>query len=216
MSLSSYVPTTTDQKILLQNLQKIYIAKKNSNIINQADSIALSLTNKYKELIKYNLERCQNDSNQTLQYEALLSDSLYFTNYQDSIREIEFYRLNNLLANENMNLNYDLYFITNITLQKPTGQDIGGFHNPGSIGGIQTQYTSTDPYETREILTAHEMGHWLGLSHTFKILSLSNEVQSLHGKCFYVTGYEKQTDSNFMDYFIDRKTWFKFQMEEVK
>lgn len=110
----------------------------------------------------------------------------------------------------------EVYFITNITLQKPTGQDIGGFHNPGSIGGIQTQYTSTDPYETREILTAHEMGHWLGLSHTFKILSLSNEVQSLHGKCFYVTGYEKQTDSNFMDYFIDRKTWFKFQMEEVK
>lgn len=105
----------------------------------------------------------------------------------------------------------DYYFITNLDRG-----DVGGFHLTGDAGGVQTLWKGSAVGETQEEVTAHELGHWQGLPHTFRVFSIRGEVQTIPAPFPWVTENEKGTNDNFMDYGVRRKTWFKFQMLNLK
>ncbi len=98
----------------------------------------------------------------------------------------------------------DYFYITNLERPGSTPDShIGGFHWPGSPGGVQVKYIATQYNESAEELTAHELGHWLGLPHTFEknthVLVIVEPVQG-------------GTKDNFMDYDVKRKKWLKIQL----
>jgi len=98
----------------------------------------------------------------------------------------------------------DYYFLTNLDRGS-----VGGFHNLGEAGGIQTRWKGSDYGETQEEITAHEFGHWLGLMHTFPKEDGSADPGQI------IIGPVAKTRGNFMDYNIRRKSWFKFQFLKV-
>jgi hypothetical protein len=98
----------------------------------------------------------------------------------------------------------DYFYITNLErLGSTPGTHLGGFHWPGSPGGVQVKYIATQYNESAEELTAHELGHWLGLPHTFeKNTHVTLIVEPTQGG----------TKDNFMDYNVKRKKWLKIQL----
>lgn len=104
----------------------------------------------------------------------------------------------------------DTYFITNIDIG-----ELGGFHRTGDAGGVQLKWNGSSSGETQEEVTAHELGHWQGFPHTFRVLSTTNKEQNIKPPFIWVTENEKGTNDNFMDYDVRRKTWFKFQLLEI-
>ena len=108
--------------------------------------------------------------------------------------------------------NYDYFYITDIDREK-----LGGFHNPGTIGGVQVKYKDSKFNETKEELTAHEFGHWLGLPHVFEDNSNYPESKVIRFTKNKPSDSENgQSTNNFMDYNIQRKSWFKNQLINVK
>jgi hypothetical protein len=105
----------------------------------------------------------------------------------------------------------DYYFITNID-----NDSVGGGHNRSKAGGIQVKWKGSGYGETQEEVTAHELGHWQGLPHTFRVHSKTKEVQKIDPPCIWVTQNEGKTIDNFMDYNVRRKSWFKFQLLNLK
>jgi len=105
----------------------------------------------------------------------------------------------------------DYYFITNLDRG-----DVGGFHQTGDAGGVQTLWKGSAIGETQEEVTAHELGHWQGLPHTFRVFSATGDVQTIPAPFLWVTENEKGTRDNFMDYSVIRKTWFKFHLLNIK
>jgi len=105
----------------------------------------------------------------------------------------------------------DYYFITNFDRG-----DVGGFHQTGDAGGVQTLWKGSAIGETQEEVTAHELGHWQGLPHTFRAFSATGDVQTIPAPFLWVTENEKGTRDNFMDYSVIRKTWFKFHLLNIK
>jgi uncharacterized protein (UPF0147 family) len=96
----------------------------------------------------------------------------------------------------------DFYFVTNIEQKMPgTENYLGGAHLNGSPGGLQVKNKS-EKNETDEELAAHEFGHWIGLPHTFESNPNIPLINTTHGA----------TKSNFMDYNVNRKTWFKVHL----
>ncbi|MRJ11275.1 hypothetical protein EDL98_09335 [Ornithobacterium rhinotracheale] len=126
-------------------------------------------------------------------------DSL-LTNYKNTSKEgaelltllkQEYQKENTIIDGE------DYFFIINRSVTLPDGGELGGFHYTGNEGGVLFKYK--DPADDA---TAHEMGHWLGLEHTWKEGTPIKIPQS-------------QTQNNFMDYNIKRKFWFEYQMKKV-
>jgi len=104
----------------------------------------------------------------------------------------------------------DIYLITNLERG-----DTGGFHGVGVRGGLQLKCNRSAIGETPEELTAHELGHWLGLPHTFRVNSVTGKVQDFPKGFTWITEKEGETWDNFMDYNVRRKTWFRFQLLHV-
>jgi len=98
----------------------------------------------------------------------------------------------------------DYFYITNMVRSGPTqGSYLAGFHNLNRPGGVQVKYISTSYNESAEELTAHELGHWLGLPHTFeKNTQVPVIVEPVQGS----------TKDNFMDYNVKRKKWLQIQL----
>ncbi|WKS95935.1 hypothetical protein [Riemerella columbina] len=126
-------------------------------------------------------------------------DSL-LTNYKNTSKEgaelltllkQEYQKENTIIDGE------DYFFIINRSVTLPDGGELGGFHYTGNEGGVLFKYK--DPADDA---TAHEMGHWLGLEHTWKEGTPIKIPQS-------------QTQNNFMDYNIKRKSWFEYQMKKA-
>jgi len=97
----------------------------------------------------------------------------------------------------------DYFYITSLERQGTIpGTHLGGFHWPGSPGGVQVKIP-TSYTESAEELTAHELGHWLGLPHTFERNSYVPII---------VEPVKGSTKNNFMDYNVKRKKWFQIQL----
>ncbi|OWP74099.1 zinc metalloprotease, partial [Flavobacterium oreochromis] len=111
----------------------------------------------------------------------------------------------------------DYYFVTDIEKAKTTNEDgsagsyLGGAHWIGSNGGIHLK-TKSPIGETQIELAAHEFGHWIGLPHTFE--EKDNYGNVIKKTLPFITIHNSQGESkfNFMDYQVNRKTWFKIQL----
>lgn len=117
-----------------------------------------------------------------------------------------FYQLLNRRYNERdlaaFSSTRDFYFVTNIEQRMPgTENYLGGAHLNGSPGGLQVKNKS-ERNETDAELAAHEFGHWIGLPHTFENNINIPLINTTHGA----------TKNNFMDYNVNRKTWFKVHL----
>jgi hypothetical protein len=97
----------------------------------------------------------------------------------------------------------DFYFITNLDRGGSPGA-----HLTGDAGGFQAKWLGSPYNETQEEITAHEFGHWQGLPHTFEINR--NATFNL------IVAPKGSTKSNFMDYNIQRRNWFKIQLLNLK
>lgn len=107
----------------------------------------------------------------------------------------------------------DYFYITNLERPGSTpGTHLGGFHWPGRPGGVQVKYIVGNYNESAEELTAHELGHWLGLPHTFKKIRKTGQIQNITQPFIPITEYEGETKDNFMDYNVRRKKWLKIQL----
>ena len=93
--------------------------------------------------------------------------------------------------------NTDVFFILNKNIFLSDDNELGGYHYIGKIGGVLFNHDSS-PHEN----IAHELGHWLGLEHTWK----EGTPETIP---------KGQTQNNFMDYFIKRKSWFEFQLNKI-
>ena len=93
--------------------------------------------------------------------------------------------------------NTDIFFILNKNISLSDDNELGGYHYIGGIGGVLFNHDSS-PHEN----IAHELGHWLGLEHTWKEGTPKTIPKG-------------QTQNNFMDYFIKRKSWFEFQLNKI-
>ena len=93
--------------------------------------------------------------------------------------------------------NTDIFFILNKNIFLSDDNELGGYHYIGKIGGVLFNHDSS-PHEN----IAHELGHWLGLEHTWK----EGTPETIP---------KGQTQNNFMDYFIKRKSWFEFQLNKI-
>ncbi|MBP5369522.1 MAG: hypothetical protein J6Z01_13835, partial [Bacteroidales bacterium] len=117
----------------------------------------------------------------------------------------------------------DYYFITNICMKQ---ENLGGTvtftpgcHTTGDPGGVQfvipkesgNRDINTASYETPEKVTAHEMGHYVGLHHPHGIFFKDTKMTCIK----HDTNGKDQTDGNFMDYYIQRRTWFKYQLQII-
>jgi hypothetical protein len=111
---------------------------------------------------------------------------------------------NNKVKMDNNN-SHDYYCITNLDITMPDGKKLGGAHWKGKRGGYSVKNYSTIG-ETNEELIAHELGHWLGLPHTFES----------DNKMPVINSNEGGTNHNFMDYNIRRKRWYKIQLINIK
>ncbi len=110
-------------------------------------------------------------------------------------------------------INDDYFYITNLERPGPTPDTkLGGFHWTKSPGGVQVKYTVSSYNESAEEMTAHELGHWLGLPHTFKKLRATGQVERINPPFIPITEYEGETNNNFMDYNVRRKKWLKIQL----
>ena len=93
--------------------------------------------------------------------------------------------------------NTDIFFILIKNIFLSDDNELGGYHYIGKIGGVLFNHDSS-PHEN----IAHELGHWLGLEHTWK----EGTPETIP---------KGQTQNNFMDYFIKRKSWFEFQLNKI-
>ncbi len=98
----------------------------------------------------------------------------------------------------------DYFYITNLERPGSTpGTHLGGFHNVKKPGGVQVKYRVSAYNESAEEMTAHELGHWLGLPHTFD----KNDKVTI-----IIEPNQGGTKDNFMDYNVRRKKWLKIQL----
>ena len=145
-------------------------------------------------------------------YDAHL-DTIHFTSNTYKVSDMELLNNNVILQNLNLefykispppgfDMNNDYFYITNIDKQGK-----GGFHITGDPGGVQLLYRQPITKETAIELSAHEIGHWFGLTHTFETNRLIP---------FIIDPKQGGTFSNFMDYYIIRKDWFKIQLIKCK
>ncbi len=99
----------------------------------------------------------------------------------------------------------DFFFISNMIVDNPRIGPVGGIHD------FQTNYGAMFSFD-EPILggIAHELGHKLNLPHTFcdQNARPCNELIKNDNRLIRKEG----TKSNFMDYHIDRKNWFKYQI----
>ena len=93
--------------------------------------------------------------------------------------------------------NTDIFFILNKNIFLSDDNELGGYHYIGKTGGVLFNHDSS-PHEN----IAHELGYWLGLEHTWK----EGTPETIP---------KGQTQNNFMDYFIKRKSWFEFQLNKI-
>lgn len=105
------------------------------------------------------------------------------------------------------------FFIVNYSIGNTISQS-GGVHNlnnnGSNNGGVLFNVTINDQYgSTYKDMTAHELGHWLGFYHPFKE---PNNPTLLH-RIIGTQNNLGQTQNNFMDYNIKRKSWFKYQLK---
>ena len=91
----------------------------------------------------------------------------------------------------------DVLFMVNKNIKSIKDDERGGFHKTGGIGGVILK-SSLDSAEA----IAHELGHWLDLRHT-KDEGTPTSIP------------ESQTQNNFMDYNIKRKSWFRHQLDKT-
>ena len=91
----------------------------------------------------------------------------------------------------------DVLFMVNKNIKSIKDDETGGFHKTGGIGGVILK-SSLDSAEA----IAHELGHWLDLRHT-KDEGTPTSIP------------ESQTQNNFMDYNIKRKSWFRHQLDKT-
>ena len=103
----------------------------------------------------------------------------------------------------------DYHFLPSLSLSTQ------GRHSIGSHFGYNARFHSTSYSETQEELIAHELGHWLGLHHTFL---KPDDVDDYDVNSEY-SGFIlplSATKGNFMDYNFHRTYWFKYQMRIVQ
>ncbi|MBP5368058.1 MAG: hypothetical protein J6Z01_06385, partial [Bacteroidales bacterium] len=107
----------------------------------------------------------------------------------------------------------DYCFITN--KQKKIGYKyVGGFHYTGYKGGV---FFQTDQnFNSRYDQCAHEFGHWLGLPHSFRRQPDKNSDERIKKPFYFLVKAMKDTQTNFMDYEVTRKSWFKNQLINLK
>ncbi|OWP84400.1 hypothetical protein BWK59_05595 [Flavobacterium davisii] len=117
----------------------------------------------------------------------------------------------------NYNNKKDYYFVTDIEKAKTTNDDgspgsyLGGAHWIGSNGGVHLKAKSSIG-ETQVELDAHEFGHWIGLPHTFEEKYPNGSVKQKPNPFITIHSNQGESKYNFMDYQVNRKTWFKMQL----
>ncbi|MCF6352193.1 MAG: hypothetical protein L3J06_04190, partial [Cyclobacteriaceae bacterium] len=100
----------------------------------------------------------------------------------------------------------DYFYVTNLDIKKTESTYLAAFHWVNAPGGVQVKFRSSTSGESRHGAATHEFGHWLGLPHTFEIGKGKYTSKKL------VDGTQGATSDNFMDYKVQRKKWFKFQL----
>ncbi|MFK7061586.1 fibronectin type III domain-containing protein, partial [Flavobacterium oreochromis] len=112
----------------------------------------------------------------------------------------------------------DFYFITNLEKEKFAADGstslgfIGGGHFRSTNGGLFLKTPSSAYNETSLETDSHEFGHWVGLPHTFEEKDANGSVIPKPQPFFTVHTNEGDSQHNFMDYKIKRKTFFKIQL----
>jgi len=145
----------------------------------------------------------------------LVVDSIHFISKKYNVNDMRSWTTTQIidsLNTENFGNNiptiydamHDYFYITNIVRPGSVPNSyLGGFHKIGIPGGVQVKYIVTSYNESAEELTAHELGHWLGLPHTFeKNTQVSVIIEPTQGG----------TKDNFMDYNVKRKKWLQIQL----
>jgi hypothetical protein len=136
-------------------------------------------------------------------YEAAIMNSWGNTQIIDSLN-FEKFGVKHGVIPPGYSTTKDYFYITNLERPGPIpGTHLGGFHWPGSPGGVQVKYTATQYNESAEEMTVHELGHWLGLPHTFD----KNDKVTI-----IIEPNQGGTKDNFMDYNVKRKKWLKIQL----
>jgi len=144
-------------------------------------------------------------------YEVAIMNKWGNTQIIDSLN-FEMFGVNHGVTPAGYSTTDDYFYITNLERPGSTPDThLGGFHWPGP-GGVQVKYIGSNYNESAEELTAHELGHWLGLPHTFKKLRATGQIQKINPPFIPITEYEGETNDNFMDYNVRRKKWLKIQL----
>lgn len=102
----------------------------------------------------------------------------------------------------------DFYYVTNLEIEVESNNSDkksfkGAFHALNEPGGVQLKVNSSKSNSA----AAHEFGHWLGLTHTFKEEGKNNDV---------IVDSRGGTGNNFMDYEVTRTNWVISQIFKTK
>ncbi|MBO7142051.1 MAG: hypothetical protein J6V76_02965, partial [Bacteroidales bacterium] len=108
----------------------------------------------------------------------------------------------------------DYFFITNKEKKRGDNKYVGGFHYTRYKGGVL--FKTDQSFDTRYDQCAHEFGHWLGLPHSFRKQPDATSDERIKIPFYFLVKMMKDTQTNYMDYDITRKSWFKNQLINVK
>jgi hypothetical protein len=109
------------------------------------------------------------------------------------------------------NAGEDYFYVTNLIRMKTEGEALGGVHNLGKSGGFQVKVEDLGGQSSEE-LTAHEFGHWINIPHTFEDKDKDGIKKIPVLPFIIIHPTQGESKENFMDYNIQRKSWFKLQL----
>ncbi|QKG81016.1 hypothetical protein [Tenuifilum thalassicum] len=214
MSIGIYIASTREKVGLL----KYYCAEKVTKTIKLIYTKFKDESNFPSYITPTGLSQFLNNNSLNQFFLNIIVDSVHFTSKRYKVATMNGWSNTQIIDSLNYekfgvingatpagySIKDDYFYITNLVRPGSIpGTYLGGFHNVKRPGGVQVRYITTPYNESAEELTAHELGHWLGLPHTFeKNAQVPVIVEPTQGR----------TKDNFMDYNVKRKKWFKIQL----